>query len=77
MPAAGPGERLWVLDVPSGTQVDGATWHPAVKAHLSVGHALPTHLAPYAPGPYTLGRFIENTLNPANPTPSPEPTDAL
>ena len=77
MPAAGPGERLWVLDVPYGTQVDDAAWHPAVKAHLSVGRALPEHLAPYAPGPYTLGRFIENTLNPDHPAPSPEPTDAL
>ena len=77
MPAAGPGERLWVLDVPYATQVDGATWHPAVKTHLYVGCALPAHLAPYSPGPYTLGRFIENTLNPDHPTPSPEPTDAL
>ena len=59
------------------TQVDGATWHPAVKTHLYVGRALPAHLAPYAPGPYTLGRFIENALNPDHPTPSPEPTDAL
>src|SRR5688572_314710 len=77
LPVAGPGERLWVLDVPYGTQVDGATWHPGVKTHLHVGRALPAHLAPYAPGPYTLGRFIENTLNPGNPTPNPEPTDAL
>ncbi len=38
---------------------------------------MPAHLAPYSPGPYTLGRFIENTLNPDHPTPSPEPTDAL
>ena len=66
-----------MLDVPYGTQVDGATWHPAVKTHLYVGRALSPHLAPYAPGPYTLGRFIENTLNPGNPTPSPEPTGAL
>ena len=66
-----------MLDVPYGTQVDGATWHPAVKMHLYVGRALPAHLAPYSPGPYTLGRFIENTLNPDDPTPSPEPTDEL
>src|SRR4029453_4534141 len=77
LPAAGPGERLWVLDVPYGTQADGAPRHPAVKTPLYVGHPLPAHLAPYAPGPYTLGRFIENTLNPGNPTPSPVPTDAL
>ncbi len=66
-----------MLDVPYGTQVDGATWHPAVATHLHVGSALPAHLAPYAPGPYTLGRFIENGLNPDDPTPDPEPTDDL
>ncbi|MET0929430.1 MAG: hypothetical protein ABWX74_07920, partial [Aeromicrobium sp.] len=76
-PVAGPGERVWVLDVPYGTQVDGATWHSAVKTHLFVGPALPPHLAPYAPGAYTLGRFIENSLNPDDPTPSPEATGAL
>ncbi|MER6975488.1 hypothetical protein ABT304_30810, partial [Nocardioides sp. NPDC000445] len=48
LPAVGPGERLWVLDVPYGTQVEGATWHPGVKTHLYVGHAVPAHLAPYA-----------------------------
>ena len=71
MPVAGPGERLWVLDVPYGTQVDGATWHPAVRTHLHVGRALPAHLEPYAPGPWTLGRFIENTLNPDSPDTRP------
>ena len=34
-------------------------------------------VAPYAPGPHTLGRFIENSLNPDDPTPGPEPTDDL
>ncbi len=34
-------------------------------------------LEPYAPGPHTLGRFLENTLNPGARTPDPEPTDAL
>lgn len=77
LPFVGPGERLWVLDVPYGTQVDGASWHPAVKMHLFVGRTLPGHLAPYAPGPHTLGRFLENTLNPDSPTPNPEPADDL
>lgn len=77
LPVAEPGERVWVLDVPYGTQVDGATWHSAVKTHLFVGPVLPPHLAPYAPGPYTLGRFIENSLNPDRPMPHPEPTGAL
>jgi len=64
-----------VLDVPYGTQVEGATWHPAVKMHLHVGRTLPAHLAPYAPGPHTLGRFLENQLNPDSPTPIPEPEE--
>jgi len=66
-----------VLDVPYGTQVDGAAWHSAVKSHVFVGRALPPHLAPYAPGAYTLGRFIENSLNPDDPTPGLEPTGDL
>ncbi len=74
---SGPGERVWVLDVPYGTHVEGATWHPAVRTHLFVGRSLPPHLAPYSPGPHTLGRFVENTLNPDDPVPSPEPTNAL
>ncbi|WP_278258931.1 hypothetical protein [Nocardioides convexus] len=64
MPVAGPGERVWVLDVPYGVQADQATWHSAVKTHLYVGARLPQHLQPYAPGPYTLGRFIENETQP-------------
>ena len=66
-----------MLDVPYGTQVDGAAWHSAVKSQVFVGRALPPHLAPYAPGAYTLGRFIENSLNPDDPTPGPEPTGDL
>jgi hypothetical protein len=66
-----------VLDVPYGTQVEGASWHPAVKMHLHVGRALPAHLAPYAPGPHTLGRFLENALNPESPAPAPEPAEDL
>ncbi|GAA1719447.1 helicase [Brachybacterium phenoliresistens] len=77
LPFVGPGERLWVLDVPYGTQVEGASWHPAVSMHVFVGRALPAHLAPYAPGPHTLGRFLENTLNPDSPAPTPEPAEDL
>lgn len=66
-----------MLDVPYGTQVEGAAWHSAVKTYLFVGRDLPSHLIPYTPGPHTLGRFIENTLNPDHPTPSPEPTGDL
>ena len=47
-----------MLDVPYGVQVEGATWHPVPRMHLHVGRRLPEHLAPYAPGPFTLGRFL-------------------
>ncbi|MDN6330107.1 MAG: helicase [Brachybacterium sp.] len=77
LPFVGPGERIWVLDVPYGTQVEGASWHPAVKMHLHVGRHLPEHLQPYAPGPHTLGRFLENQLNPSDPAPVPEPAEDL
>ncbi|EWS81357.1 helicase [Brachybacterium phenoliresistens] len=77
LPFVGPGERLWVLDVPYGTQVEGAAWHPAVRMHLYAGRTLPAHLAPYAPGPHTLGRFLENMLNPDDPAPSPVPAEDL
>ena len=66
-----------MLDVPYGTRVEGAAWHPAVKMHLFVGRALPEHLVPYAPGPHTLGQFLENTLNPDDPAPAPEPDEDL
>ncbi len=66
-----------MLDVPYGTQVEGATWHPAVKMHLFPGRTLPDHLVPFAPGPHTLGRFLENSLNPGAPAPNPEPAEDL
>lgn len=66
-----------MLDVPYGTQIDGATWHPAVRMHLHVGRTLPAHLQPYAPGPHTLGAFLENQLNPDARTPVPEPTEGF
>ncbi|HWU23780.1 MAG TPA: helicase [Nocardioides sp.] len=77
LPFAGPGERLWVLDVPYGETVEGASWHSAVRMHLYVGARLPSHLAPYRPGPYTLGRFVENDLNPQHRTPNPPATEDL
>ena len=77
LPFVGPGERLWILDVPYGTQVEGASWHPAVKMHVFVGRTLPAHLAPYSPGPHTLGRFLENLHNPGSPAPVPPPAEDL
>ena len=77
LPFVGPGERLWILDVPYGTQVEGASWHPAVRMHVFVGRNLPAHLLPYSPGPHTLGRFLENLHNPGSPAPVPAPTDGF
>ena len=77
LPFVGPGERLWILDVPYGTQVEGASWHPAVRMHVFVGRTLPAHLLPYSPGPHTLGRFLENLHNPGSPAPVPAPTDGF
>jgi hypothetical protein len=68
---------VWVLDVPYGTQVDGADWHPAVGTHVFVGAALPAHLALYAPGPHTLGRFVERSLNPHETVPGHEATGVM
>ncbi len=77
LPFVGPGERLWILDVPYGTQVEGASWHSSVKMHVHVGRSLPEHLRPYSPGPHTLGRFLENLHNPGSPAPVPPPAEEL
>ncbi|GGO91506.1 helicase [Nocardioides phosphati] len=75
LPFVGPGERLWILDVPYGTTVEGASWHSAVKMHVYVGRSLPAHLAAYHPRAHTLGRFLEDLHNEGDPLPTPEPTD--
>lgn len=64
-PAAGPGERVWVLAVPFRAPAPGASWHAGLQAHVHVGATLPPALRPYAPGPYTLERFLEDELNEA------------
>lgn len=74
LPFVGPGERLWILDVPYGTTVDGATWHSAVKMHVYVGRSLPPHLAPYHPRAHTLGRFLEGLHNDGPPAATPTPS---
>ena len=63
LPAAGPGERVWVLAVPFRAPAPGAQWHPGLQAHVWVGAELPPELAPYDPPPYTLERFLEDELN--------------
>ncbi len=66
-----------MLDIPYGTQVTGARWHTTLKTHLYVGAQLPEPMAAYSPRPYTLGRFIENTLNPTDRLPYPAATGEL
>ncbi|MDN5894438.1 MAG: hypothetical protein L0H93_10475, partial [Nocardioides sp.] len=75
LPQPGPGERVWVLDIPYDPEglvrIPGVRWHPNAKAHLYVGERLSDQMSTYRPGPYTLGRFIENQLNPDCPAPPP------
>jgi hypothetical protein len=63
LPAAGPGERVWVLAVPFRAPAPGAVWRPDLQAHVWVGGELPPELAPYDPPPYTFERFLEDELN--------------
>lgn len=67
MPIPGPGERVWVLDVPYGTRLPGVTYQDAIKASVWVGPHLPDTLAPYASRQHTYERFIEDGLNGGRP----------
>jgi hypothetical protein len=61
---------VWVLAVPFRAPAPGAVWRKDLQAHVYVGAELPAELAPYAPGPYTLERYLEDELNGA-PRPLP------
>jgi hypothetical protein len=63
LPAAGPGEGVWVLAVPFRAPAPGATWHAGLQAHVWVGRELPPELEPYDPPPYSFERFVEDELN--------------
>lgn len=65
-----------MLDVPYGVQLPGVRWHAGVKAHLVVARELSAPLRAYQPGPYTLGRFIENRINQER-LPDPAPSGEL
>ena len=71
LPAAGPGERVWVLAVPFRAPAPGAVWHAGLQAHVWVGRELPAALVPYDPPPYGFERFVEDELN-DGPRPLPE-----
>jgi hypothetical protein len=53
---------VWVLAVPFRAPAPGASWHPALSAHVWVGDELPAALAPYRSSPYSLERFCEDEL---------------
>jgi len=63
LPAAGPGERVWVLAVPFRAPAPGAVWRADLQAHVWVGADLPPELAAYDPPPYSFERFLEDELN--------------
>jgi len=63
LPAAGAGERVWVLAVPFRAPAPGAVWRPDLQAHVWVGAELPPELVAYDPPPYTFERFLEDELN--------------
>ncbi|MFC4604367.1 DEAD/DEAH box helicase family protein [Rhodococcus kronopolitis] len=73
LPVAGPGERIWILDVPFRTPAPGSRWYPKPRVHAYVGPTLPDELRPFATKPYTYPRWVEDDLNSE---PGPPPTAA-
>ncbi|RIJ79193.1 DEAD/DEAH box helicase [Nakamurella silvestris] len=63
LPVAGPGERIWLLDVPYGTTAVGARWVPQWKAFAHVAVTLPESLAEFASKPFSYQRWIEDDVN--------------
>lgn len=73
IPWPGPGERIHVLDIPFGTLVPGAIWHKPLGVHLWVGAVLPTAMEPFASRPYTVHRWVEDTINGTRALTGPRP----
>ena len=67
LPARGPGERYWVLDVPYEERAllvgSGAVWRGDLKVTLWVGRRLPAGLAAFESQPFSHERFVEDALN--------------
>lgn len=62
------GQRLWVLEniaweARNSISPLGAKWEPALKQFIYVGAALPVALQPYASQPFSLARWVEDSLN--------------
>lgn len=66
-PKPGPGERLFVLDVPfpdrAVASANGARWDAASRQTIFIGRSLPPGLAPYAAPDYSWQRYLEDDLN--------------
>lgn len=64
---AGPGQRLWFLDVPYPDRgiasAHGARWDAARRATVYVGATLPHGLTPYASHPFSWERWLEDDAN--------------
>lgn len=64
MPAAGPGERIWVLeDVPFRCTPPGSRYYRGIRAYAYVGRQLPAHLGMFASKAYSYARWTEDELN--------------
>lgn len=65
-PVPGPGERVFVLDVPfemrAVAQASGAVWNGAVGAQVFVGPSLPAGLGPFRSRPFSWERWLEDDL---------------
>lgn len=73
-PVVGPGERLFVLDVPFEERgvaaANGARWDPHLRHTIYVGGVLPRNLTPYAALDYSWERWVEDDYNGAVLTPT-------
>jgi len=63
LPTAGPGQRIWLLDIPYGTTATGTRWIPQWKAFVHVAATLPDHLQEYTSTPFSYQRWLEDDLN--------------
>ncbi|KJF21314.1 DEAD/DEAH box helicase [Rhodococcus sp. AD45-ID] len=63
VPTAGPGERVWLLDVPFRTAAPGAQFVKKWKSYAWVGSELPTELLPFKALPFSYQQWVEDDIN--------------
>ena len=63
VPTAGPGERVWLLDVPFRTPAPGAQFVKKWKSYAWVGTELPVELAPFKALPFSYQQWVEDDIN--------------